>query len=123
MIPLLVLTALLLVLSGAFKLRAASRGGVGLHLLSVIELLGGVGLMLRMTAPPVPAEQGMAAAVGAVVLIVVSSVHLGRQLAHRRRLRDLTEGRRLENYLKIQASMPDDPTTGGTGGIPGNPFG
>ena len=112
MIPLLVLTAILLVVSGAFKLRAAARGEIGLHLPSVLELLGGVGLLLRMTAPPVPVEQGMAAAVGAVVLIVVSSVHLGRRLAHKRRLRGLTEGRRLQNFVKLQAALADEPAPG-----------
>jgi hypothetical protein len=112
MIALLVLTAILLVLSGAFKLRAAARGEVGLHLPSVLELLGGVGLLLRMTAPPVPVEQGMAAAVGAVVLIVFSSVHLSRRLADKRRLRGLTEGRRLQNFVKLQAALADEPAAG-----------
>ena len=123
MTPLLVLTALLLFLSGAFKLRAAARGQIGVHLPSVIELLGGVGLILRMTAPPVPVEQGMAAAVGAVVLIVVSSVHLGRRFAHKRRLRELTEGRRLENFLTVQAAMRDEPGPGETGRISGDQSG
>ena len=117
MIALLVLTAILLVLSGAFKLRSAARGEVGLHLPSVLELLAGVGLMLRMTAPPVPVEQGMGAAVGAVVLIVFSSVHLGRRLAHKRRLRGLTEGRRLENFVKLQTALADESQPGARGGI------
>jgi len=117
MIPLLVLTAILLVLSGAFKLRAAARGGIGLHLLSVLELLAGVGLVVRMTAPPVPVEQGMGAAVGAVVLIVASSVHLARRLAGKRRLRGLTEARRLESYVKLQAALTDRPEAGEIHGI------
>ena len=123
MIPLLVLTAILLVTSGAFKLRAAARSDIGLHLPSLLELLGAGGLMLRMTASPVPVEQGMAAAVGAVVLIVGSSLHLGRRLAHKRRLRGLTEGRRLENFLKLQAALADDSARGAFDGTSGEEAG
>jgi len=112
MTALLVLTALLLVVSGVIKLRAGGRAEIGLHPLSLIELVAGVGLMVRVIAGSVTAGQGMGAAVGAVVLIVVSSLHLGRRLAHKRRLRDLTEGRRLESFVKLQAGIQDEPEPG-----------
>jgi hypothetical protein len=112
MTPLSVLTSLLLVLSGGFKLRAGARAGVGLHLLSLLELLAGAGLMMRVMGGGMTAEQGLGSAVGAVALIVVSSVHLGRRLGHKRRLRELTEGRRLENFVNAPSRFPEDPGLG-----------
>jgi len=100
MIPLLVLTSLLLIASGAVKLRAAARGGLGLHVLSLLELALGVGLGVLLVGRPLSPGQGLGAAGVAVVLIVLSSLHIGKALGHKRRLRNLTEGRRLEVYLQ-----------------------
>ena len=99
MIPLLVLTSLLLVLSGGFKLRAGLRGAVGLHVPSLVEILAGVALVLRATAGGLTAGQGFAAVVGGVALILASSIHLGFGFRRTRRLRELTEGRRLANFV------------------------
>ncbi len=109
MIPLLVLTALLLAGSGAFKLRAAARADVGVHLISLVELLAGAALGLLIVAKSLTVGQGMWIAVGAVALIVVSSVHLGKRLSRKRRLRGLTEGRRLQNYVDHVAAVPNFP--------------
>ena len=118
MTPLLILTAILLAVSGAFKLRAAARAELGLHSFSLLELVAAVALMVLTMAASLSAEQGFGAVVAAVVLIVVSSWHLGKSLGRRRRLRGLTEGRRLETYVKYMADIPEDPGPGGMGGIP-----
>lgn len=108
MVPLLALTAVLLLVSGAVKLRAAARAKVGLHLFSLLEILAGALLFLVMMAVPLAGEQGLAVATGATLLIVVSSVHLGSRLRHQRHLRDLTEGRRLESYVKYMSKVPEE---------------
>lgn len=117
MILLLILTSVLLLVSGVIKLRAAERAGVGVHVFSLVELLGGAALGVAVVAGSLSPEQGMGAVLGAVAVILVSSIHLGRRLGHKRRLRDLTEGRRLENYVKLQASIPGESGGGEMDGI------
>lgn len=108
MLPLLALTAILLLVSGVVKLRAAARAEMGLHLFSLLELLCGVLLFAIMATASLTGEQGLAVVIGATALIVVSSFHLGARLKHQRRIRDLTEGRRLENYLKYFSNVPGE---------------
>ena len=108
MLPLIALTAVLLLVSGVVKLRAAARAEVGLHLFSLLEILFGVLLFPVTAAMPLTGGQGLATVTGATALIVVSSFHLGARLKHQRRIRDLTEGRRLENYLKYFSNLPGE---------------
>jgi hypothetical protein len=109
MIVLLVLTAVLLVVSGVINLRAASRAGMSVHLFSLVELVGGLALAAVLLRGSLTPEQGLGAVLGAVLLIVGSSVHLGRRLRQLRKLRDLTEGRRLESYVKYLSEAPEEP--------------
>jgi hypothetical protein len=114
MTALLVLTAILLLTSSVTKLRAAARAQIGLHLLSVLEGVGAMALASVALSGSLTADQGMKAVVGAVVAILVSSLHLGSRLGRQRRLRDLTEGRRLQNYLNYLSVQPEEPGQGGT---------
>ena len=106
MTPLFVLAALLLMASGALKLRAAARAELGVHLPSVVELV--VAILLPVLAMGGPtAETGMAALAGALAVLVASSLHLMARIRHRNRLRDRTEGRRLETYVRYLSDQED----------------
>ena len=94
------LMAAALIVSAAIKLRSAARAGLGTHTPSLFELLAGLAIpalaMVRVLPPA-----GMAwALAGGGLLLVGSGLHLLRRLAHRHRLRESTEGRRLETYLR-----------------------
>ena len=112
MTVLLALTMLLLLVSGVVKLRTAERTKMGLHLFSLLEIFAGVAVAVLMLGGPLTAGQGMAAVAGSVALVLGSSIHLGRRLKNSRRLRGLTEGRRLENYVKYLSNIPEEPGAG-----------
>lgn len=99
-----ILLALLLLASGTVKLRSAARAEVGLHLPSLLEILAGLALMsvgfVQTVSLPV--------IVGGVLLVLGSSLHLFLRLRRRRALRERTEGRRLETYIRYLSEQESD---------------
>ncbi len=101
--------AALLIASALVKLRAAERAGLGLHAPSLLELLAALGLIGVLVTGSMTPELGLRTAVIAGILVVGSSLHLGRRLRARRRIRDLTEGRRLEAFVRyLSVRDPND---------------
>lgn len=94
------LMAAALIVSAVLKLRGAARAGLGTHTPSLFELLAALvipGLAVARVLPPAGVVWAL---VGGGLLLVGSGLHLVRRLAHRHRLREYTEGRRLETYLR-----------------------
>ena len=91
------------------KIRAAQRAKFGLPLLSVVEVVAGLGLVGLLTASPPTVEAGFRYVVGAVVLVIASSVAMGARFRARRRERVESEGARLVTYVKY-LSVSEDPT-------------
>ena len=114
MVPLLVLTALLLLGSGLLKARAAGRVGMGLPLLALAELLAGAGVLAAVLLAPLTAGQGLAVVVGSLALVVVSSLQVGLEVRRRQRVRTASEGARLANYVRY-LSRPGPSTSAGGG--------
>lgn len=106
MTPLLVLAALLLLVSGLVKLRAGERVGLGIPVLALLEVLVGLALVAFSFLGRMSPRQGLAAVLGAVALVLVSSVRQGLAMKARRQLREQTEGGRLQRYIQVRT----DPT-------------
>jgi hypothetical protein len=106
MTPLLYLTTALVLMSGLVKLKAWSRVGEGLHVLPLLETLLGVGLFGVVLVGPVGAGLGLWLVVGAVLLVVVSSVLMGLDIKRHRRRRELSEGARLATYVEYLSELP-----------------
>ncbi|GMV05496.1 MAG: hypothetical protein AMXMBFR53_17740 [Gemmatimonadota bacterium] len=112
MVVLVAITALLLLVSGGVKMRAAARVGLGLPALAVLEILAGVGVLSQAFVIDLPPGRGLGLVVGSVLLLVVSSVQVGRAVRRRQRLRTASEGARLANYVKYlsrEDSPPNEP--------------
>ena len=112
MTPLLAITAFLLIGSGLLKLRAAGRSKLGIHLPSILELVTGLGIGASLIGGRLSVEVGFRVLLGAVTLVLVSSVSLGRKLKALRRTRGLSEGARLFNYvdyLSQESSQDEEP--------------
>lgn len=110
MTVLLVVTAVLLLVSGVVKLRAGERAGLGLHLLSVLEVLAGFGLAgVSFTSLVTPAL-GLGMVLASVALVLVASLHMWMQLKGAVRKRELSEGARLRTYVEYlpQAHVLDE---------------
>jgi len=108
MVPLLVITACLLLASGLLKVRAAARVEMGLPVLALAELLAGVGIFSVAFVVEFTGGQGMLILVGSVALVLVSSVQVGMEVKRRQRIRTASEGARLATYVK-HLSRPDPP--------------
>ena len=107
MIPLLVLASLLLVGSGAVKIRAAGRAKLGLPMLSLLEVVGGIALVGVAATRPPAVDVGFRYVVGAVALVLVSSIAMGMRLSAGRREQEESEGARLITYVRYLSSSPD----------------
>ena len=102
------LMAGLLLVSGLVKLRAGERAQLGLHLPSVLEALAALCIGgLAVTGSVTPAR-GLWATACAALLVVGSSLHLWRRLAARRELRERTEARRLETFVRYLSESDSD---------------
>jgi hypothetical protein len=112
MLPLLVITALLLLTAGLVEAKAASRVGMGLPLLALADIVAGVGLVGAVFAVDLTRAQGLAVLVGAVMLVLVSSLQVGAQVRRRQRIRAASEGARLATYVNFRRGA-------GGGGDPG----
>ncbi|HSW30333.1 MAG TPA: hypothetical protein VLH75_12690 [Longimicrobiales bacterium] len=100
MVPLLVITALLLLASGLVKVRAAGRVEMGVPILALAELLAGLGILGVAFVMDLTGLQGMLVLVGSVALVIVSSLQVGMEVRRRQRLRAASEGARLASYMK-----------------------
>jgi hypothetical protein len=100
-------TATLLLISGIVKLRAWARVSQGIHLVPLLEIVAGLLMGAAvMTGTPDPGV-GLALTVGAVSLVVVSSVVVGRQIRHLHRARERSEGARLVTWVKYLSQPPN----------------
>ena len=98
--PLLVITGTLLAASGLIKVRSGLRAGVGVPGLAVVEILFGAGSgAIAIMGEPAVAVAGWFVPVG-VGLVIVSSILFALKLGDARRRREVTEGKRLENFVK-----------------------
>jgi len=104
---LLVLTGLLLLVSGAVKLRSGHRAGLGLQPLTLLELLSAGVLCLGAAAGLAAAPIAAVLVPMGTVLVVASSVHFWTRLSAHRRQREITEARRLETYVKYLSRADD----------------
>ncbi len=112
MTALLGIAAVLLVGSSLLKLRAAERAKLGLHFPSILELLAGLGIGASMLGGGPNVDIAFRLALGAVTLVLVSSVSMVLKLSVRRREGDESEGARLftyVNYLSQQTSRDEPP--------------
>jgi hypothetical protein len=105
MVPLLVITALLLLASGLVKVRAAARVEMGLPILALAEFLAGLAILGVAFVVELTGVQGMLVLVGSVALVVVSSLQVGLEVRRRQRLRAASEGARLANYVKYMSRL------------------
>lgn len=117
MTVLLVLASFLLLVSGGVKVHAAGRAKIDTPFLSLVEVLAALALGATVLTNPPTEEIGFRYAVGAVGLVLVSSINMGMHLSRLRRERDESEGVRLITYVKyISATSdgaspdPDSPT-------------
>jgi protein-S-isoprenylcysteine O-methyltransferase Ste14 len=97
---LLVITGVLLLISGGVKARAATRAHMGVPLLSLLELFTGVAVSLLAMAGPAAAGAARLLVPLGVLLVVASSLIFSAQHRELRRRRSLTEAKRLESYVK-----------------------
>lgn len=100
MAALLLLTGALVALSGGIKLRAAHRVGLGAQPLSLLELFVGLALAVLAMAGPAAAGAARLMVPMGLVLVVASSLLFSARHREARRRRALTEGKRLEAYVK-----------------------
>jgi len=103
MIALLILTGVLMGVSGLVTIRTATRMNPGVPVLSLLEIVaGGVLVVVAMFARPTP-DGGFRLVVGGVSVVVVLSVAQAWRVAARRREREDSEARRLVTYVKYLA--------------------
>ncbi len=103
---LLVTTGMLLILSAGLKVRTASKAGLGLPLLLLVEIAAGIALpVVSVAVPPTP-QGGFRMILTALALIVVSSVALSLRVRALARDREASEGARLVTYVKYLSSTP-----------------
>jgi hypothetical protein len=106
---LLVLTAILLLVAGLVKLRAAERIGLGLAVLPLVEILAGFALGgVALSRPPSPGG-GLVMVILAVGLILLSSIQVGLAMQARRRLRQRSEATRLQTFMTVRSGPPTGP--------------
>ena len=105
MIPLFVLASLLLLVSGMVKVKAAARVEMGLPVLALVEVVVGVGIFSVAFIQNFTARQGLFVLVGSVLLVIVSSLHIGAAIRRRQRLRTASEGARLASYVRYLSRL------------------
>ncbi len=102
-----VAAATLLLISGVVKLHAWGRLGRGVHLVPLVEIVAGFLMGAAVvTGAPAPGV-GLALTVGAVSLVIASSVIVGRQIRRLQRERERSEGARLLTWVKYLSQPPD----------------
>lgn len=106
--PLLFSVAVLLVVSGAVKARAASRLGLGPPILALTELLLAVVLAGVAVSGALGAVLGPWLAMAGLALMLGSSVRHALAVRDRRRRREASEARRLETYLRVARAQESD---------------
>lgn len=104
---LLVLTGLLLLVSGAVKARAGLRAGLGIQLLTLVELAAALVWCGGAAVGAGTVGAGAFFVPVGVLLVLVSSAHFWTRMSAYRRERAQSEARRLENYVKYLAGADD----------------
>jgi hypothetical protein len=104
---LLFLTSALLAVSGATKLRSASRAGLGVPVLALAEMVWALALALAaLPGASTPATSRWGIPIG-VTLVLVSSARYTLRLRAERRRRADSEGGRLATYVKFLSRSDD----------------
>lgn len=113
---LLFITAAMLAVSGAVKLRATSRIGMGLAPLALLEMAMAVALGFLALPGPLTGSALLRWSVPvALLLLVGSSVDHAMRLRAQRRRRAESEERRLASFVKYLSrseDAPSDPVSG-----------
>ena len=107
MTGLLVLTGLLLLVSGGVKLRSGRRARLGAQPLTLLELLAAGVLCVGAAGGLGSAPISVVLVPVCTILVLVSSMHFWTRLSAHRTRRELTEARRLETYVKYLAGAED----------------
>ena len=101
MTVLLLITSALLLVSGAVKVRAALRAGLGVQILSLLELFVAVVLTALAVAGLGGASGGSRLVPLGVALMLMSSANFAMRVRGVRRGRAELEGARLVTYVKF----------------------
>lgn len=103
----MVMTGVLLLVSGGVKIRAGARARMGVPLLSLLELFTGVAVgLLAMVGPAAVGAARLLVPLG-VFLVVASSLVFSAQHREVRQRRARTEAKRLESYVKYFSKVDD----------------
>jgi hypothetical protein len=102
------LAAVLLVMSGALKIRSGRRFGVGFSPLAVVEIIAGVALAVLSARGALGAEglPRWSVPAGVVLVLVSTTVHALKLRAERLQLAE-SEGGRLVAYVKYLSAGKD----------------
>jgi hypothetical protein len=76
--------------------------------LSLVELLAGAALAVAPFASPPSASGGLRLIVGAVILLLASTVRHGMRLGKARHARRLSESARLRTYVQYLSKSGDE---------------
>ena len=109
MTVLLLITSALLLVSGAVKVRSALRAGLGVPILSMLELFVAVVLTALAVAGLGGASGGSRLVPLGVALMLLSSAHFAMRASGLRRGRAESEGARLVTYVRF-LSRTDRPS-------------
>ncbi len=100
MTPLLLLTSVLLVLSGLIKIRSGARTGRGLPVVALLEIAVAVGAAgLAFSGPSAAGAAAWVVPAGVLLVVLSSASHVHHMSAHRR-MREESLGDRLATHVK-----------------------
>ena len=100
MTPLLLLTSVLLVLSGLIKIRSVARTGRGVPVVALLEVAVAVGAAgLAFSGPSAAGAAAWVVPAGVLLVVFSSASHVRRMSAHRR-MREESLGDRLATHVK-----------------------
>ena len=100
MTPLLLLTSVLLVLSGLIKIRSVARTGRGVPVVSLLEIAVAVGAAgLAFSGPSAAGAAAWVVPDGVLLVVLSSASHVHHMSVHRR-MREESLGDRLATHVK-----------------------
>jgi hypothetical protein len=107
MTALLVMTGVLLLVSGGVKVRSGLRAGLGVQPLTHLELLASVVWCFAAGGGLGASGAGIWFVPAGVLLVLASSVLFSLRMTEYRRRRAESEGSRLENYVNYLSGTAD----------------